>query len=40
MLKGMARGKKRILIGSEAYILDFLARIMPVGYDRIVSRLF
>jgi butyryl-CoA dehydrogenase len=40
MLKGMARGKKRILIGSEAYLLDFLARLMPVGYDKIVSRLF
>jgi NADP-dependent 3-hydroxy acid dehydrogenase YdfG len=40
MLKGIARGKKRILIGSEAYLVDFLARIMPVGYDRIVSRLF
>lgn len=38
MLAGMAKGKKRILVGSDIKILDIIARLFPCAYDRIVAR--
>lgn len=38
ILRDMARGKKRILVGRDVKILDFVARLLPSAYDRIVAR--
>jgi NAD(P)-dependent dehydrogenase (short-subunit alcohol dehydrogenase family) len=32
ILKGVARGKARVLITGGAYLLDYLQRLMPAGY--------
>lgn len=40
ILTGMAKNKRRILIGKDARLADILARLFPVGYDRIMARLF
>jgi hypothetical protein len=38
ILRDMARGKKRILVGRDVKILDVVARLLPSAYDRIVAR--
>ena len=38
ILRDMARGKKRILVGRDVKILDVVARLLPTAYDRIVAR--
>ena len=38
ILRDMARGKKRILVGRDIKILDVVARVLPSTYDRIVAR--
>ena len=38
ILRDMARGKKRILVGRDVRILDVVARLLPSAYDRIVAR--
>jgi hypothetical protein len=38
ILRDMARGKKRILVGRDVKILDIVARLLPTTYDRIVAR--
>jgi hypothetical protein len=37
--EGVKRGKSRILVGPEAYLLDLLARIAPAGYADVLARL-
>ena len=38
ILRDVARGKKRILVGRDVKVLDVLARVMPSAYDRLVAR--
>lgn len=35
IILGVKRGKRRILIGSEAYLVDWTQRFLPVGYQRL-----
>jgi NAD(P)-dependent dehydrogenase (short-subunit alcohol dehydrogenase family) len=37
IVRGMERRSPRILIGTDAYLLDALARLVPVSYPRILS---
>ncbi len=39
ILKGVLKKKKRILIGSDARLLDRLQRLMPVKYTKLISLL-
>jgi short-subunit dehydrogenase len=39
ILRGVEANKDRILIGRDAYMLDLLARLAPVGSTRLLSRL-
>jgi len=34
ILKGMAKGKRRILVGMDAKLIDLIARLMPGSYER------
>ncbi len=38
ILSGMAKGKKRILVGRDVKILDMVARLLPTAYDRLVAK--
>jgi short-subunit dehydrogenase len=38
IVAGVKKNKARVLIGSEAYAIDALQRLAPVGYGRIVRR--
>lgn len=38
IIKGIKKKKNRILIGSEAYVLDFLTRVAPVGGATLVNK--
>jgi NADP-dependent 3-hydroxy acid dehydrogenase YdfG len=38
ILTGMAKKKKRILVGNDVKFIDILARLFPVGYDKIPAR--
>jgi short-subunit dehydrogenase len=38
IIKGIERGEARILIGSDAHLLDWLQRLAPVRYWRLVAR--
>ena len=40
IIKGMLRKKGKILVGTDAKWLDRLQRLMPVGYQKIVKRVF
>ncbi|MEL6252115.1 MAG: SDR family NAD(P)-dependent oxidoreductase [Bacteroidota bacterium] len=40
IIKGMSKGKKRILVGGDAWFLDKISRLFPQGYDAIVGRQF
>jgi NAD(P)-dependent dehydrogenase (short-subunit alcohol dehydrogenase family) len=37
--RGVERGRVRILVGPDAYVIDALARIAPSRYDAVVARL-
>lgn len=36
ILRGVLRNKRRVLIGREAYALDWLQRLFPTGYQRLL----
>jgi NAD(P)-dependent dehydrogenase (short-subunit alcohol dehydrogenase family) len=36
ILKGVRRNKRRVLIGPEAYAIDWIQRLFPTGYQRLV----
>jgi short-subunit dehydrogenase len=36
ILRGVRRNARRVLIGADAYALDWLQRLMPTRYQRIV----
>lgn len=38
ILAGVARGKRRILVGSQARTLDWLARLLPSGYGWVLKK--
>lgn len=40
IIKGMLRKKHRVLIGLDAKVLDFLARLFPVAYSKILLNVF
>lgn len=37
ILKGVTKGRQRILIGPDARFLDLLQRLMPSGYKQVIS---
>lgn len=37
ILRAVSRGKKRLLIGYDAYFFDFVTRLFPVQYTKIIS---
>ena len=37
ILKGVSKGKARVLIGRDAYMVDFIRRIFPVSYGRFLG---
>ncbi len=37
ILRGVRRNKRRVLIGPEAYAIDWIQRIFPTGYQRLVA---
>ena len=39
ILRGVARGEKRIIVGADARLFDWLQRLMPVGYWPLLKRL-
>lgn len=39
ILNGIKKGKKRILIGKDAYFLDIIARLFPASYEKILMRI-
>jgi short-subunit dehydrogenase len=39
IVRGVERGKARILVGPDAYMFDALARVTPVHYYDLVSRM-
>ena len=34
---GVEKGKKRVLVGTDAMMLDWLVRLLPVGYQRLLA---
>lgn len=39
ILKGVERDARRVLIGADAHVIDFMQRLLPSGYQRIVAGL-
>lgn len=39
ILTGMAKGRKRILVGSDVKIADIIARLFPGSYDKMINQL-
>lgn len=39
ILQGVERGEKRIIVGGDARLLDWLQRLMPIGYWPVLKRL-
>jgi len=37
IIAGILKNKRRILVGSDAYVLDFLTRLFPKGFVRLVA---
>ena len=37
--RGVDAGKPRILVGPDAYMFDFLARVTPTHYPRVLDQL-
>ncbi|MEM6803840.1 MAG: SDR family oxidoreductase [Bacteroidota bacterium] len=40
IIKGLRKGKKKILVGGDAWFLDKVSRLFPQGYDAVVGRQF
>jgi hypothetical protein len=40
IIKGIKKNKRRLLVGPDAYVLDFLTRLMPVTHTRLWGYLF
>lgn len=40
ILRGVGRGKARILVGQDARLLALLERLAPLGYGKLLARLF
>lgn len=40
IIKGMVKGKKRILVGGDAWFLDKIARLFPQAYDAVIGKEF
>jgi NADP-dependent 3-hydroxy acid dehydrogenase YdfG len=40
ILRAAERGQRRLLIGLDAHIIDWLARLFPAGYARLTGRAF
>ena len=38
IIKGVARGKNRVLIGGDARFIDRITRLLPASYERVLSR--
>ncbi len=38
ILRGVERNKRRVLIGPEAYVIDWVQRLFPSGYQRLMIR--
>lgn len=36
ILRGVRRNKRRVLIGPEAYLIDWVQRLFPTGYQRVM----
>ena len=36
IVEGMVAKRKRILIGKDARLFDFVARVFPTGYDALI----
>ncbi len=39
ILRGMARGERRVLVGPDAHLADLVARLLPAAYPWLVARL-
>jgi NAD(P)-dependent dehydrogenase (short-subunit alcohol dehydrogenase family) len=39
ILKAVENNKRRVLVGPDAYVIDAMQRLLPTGYQAIVSRL-
>lgn len=39
IIKGLKKGKQRILIGPDAKVIDWVQRLMPVRYFKVIERL-
>ncbi|MGQ0622224.1 MAG: SDR family NAD(P)-dependent oxidoreductase [Panacagrimonas sp.] len=39
ILGAVRRDARRVLIGPDAYLIDFVQRLLPTGYQRIISKL-
>ena len=39
IIKGIKKNKPRILVGPDAYFYDMMARLMPMSFQKIMSRL-
>ncbi|MBV1881688.1 MAG: SDR family NAD(P)-dependent oxidoreductase [Pseudomonadales bacterium] len=37
IIKGITQNKRRVLIGKDAVVIDFVQRVIPTAYQRIVS---
>ncbi|HNP03204.1 MAG TPA: short-chain dehydrogenase, partial [Agitococcus sp.] len=37
ILKAVQKDSRRALIGSDAYVVDAMQRLLPTGYQKIVS---
>ncbi|MDD3762853.1 MAG: SDR family NAD(P)-dependent oxidoreductase [Nevskiales bacterium] len=37
ILRGVERNQRRVLIGPDAHVIDWMARLMPSGYQRLVT---
>jgi short-subunit dehydrogenase len=40
IVRAIERNKPRLLIGAEAYLLDYLKRLAPIGTQRLIARVF
>lgn len=39
ILRAVEKNKRRVLVGPDAHVLDFLVRLMPTGYQGIIKKL-
>ncbi|MGH7806093.1 MAG: hypothetical protein ACREQJ_17220, partial [Candidatus Binatia bacterium] len=39
ILRGVRRNARRVLIGRDAYAIDFVQRLLPSGYQFLVEKL-